>query len=175
VDKPRYTGPRTWLGRLAARLFRLNDWKEQSEKVFHEEAPDLKTYPRAFARYLEGVKLPGDDGLTEYERLRHNQDLWDKLLTEARLEVKAEAFEEHEEEAAEALAWQKRLEDKKDVKRLAEENRLKIAYNEYLTEKAARDKARSTEEWRTCFWCGHRFKASDTSEACSRHNQGKKL
>ena len=91
-----YTGEETWLKRaahLARGLLGIREEREKSAEVSIEKAHDLAVYPRAFTRYLEIVKLPGEGGLSEYERLRYNADLFTSLLFEVRTDIAKEAEE----------------------------------------------------------------------------------
>ena len=70
-------------------------WKMDSTSgsgaVWIDLAPDLDSYCLAFDRYLFAVKIPGEDDLSDYERLKYNAALFERLLNEARIEV----VEEH--------------------------------------------------------------------------------
>jgi hypothetical protein len=102
-EKVTYTKKETWLTALLERAAGgLNSTynafvDNEVAEIEYVKAPDLVVYPRAFKLYLERVKLPGC-GLTEFQRMKWNAQMFEELIVQVRQEVLAE------EEAKEAEA-----------------------------------------------------------------------
>jgi hypothetical protein len=88
-----YTGQGTWLRQVAVGLrsfFGIEPQRDEAAEVSKAVVFDSKAYPRAFDRYLQRVILPGEQGLTEFQRLKSNAAMFSMLLAETRLEIAEE-------------------------------------------------------------------------------------
>jgi hypothetical protein len=97
-DGPKfYTGQDTFLKRMASVVGSVLPWikvlPDKAAIVFEAKAPDIVVYPRAFKKYLARVKLPGEDGLTEYQRLKANAAMFQEMIAEERAAVLEERRE----------------------------------------------------------------------------------
>ena len=90
----KYTGQKTWFKRVAGVIRPLFQpfFADRPAEIQEELAPDRLCYPLALERYLRRVKLPGEGGLTEYERLKSNAIMFQECLTTARQEITSEAL-----------------------------------------------------------------------------------
>src|ERR1700724_2434154 len=68
------------------------------EQVFLDIAPAVEVYRLAFEKFLREARRPGDDGLSEYERLKANAELFQNMLAEAHTEVTQKYLERREDD-----------------------------------------------------------------------------